>query len=213
MSEPLLVDRKTARQRWAAPGGRHDLTVKLSRIILPVGVGVLAAVLIAAPLTVRGDISFVLAKDSVARATERMRVTQASYRGQDSKGQPFQLTAASAVQQSSADPVVRLKNLTAAIQMRDGPATVTADSGRYDMTREIVNIDGPIRFASADGFQIETRDVALGLKSRMIASGGRISGSMPLGRFEADQLRANLDSRVITLVGRARLHIVQRRAR
>jgi lipopolysaccharide export system protein LptC len=200
----------TARQRWAAPGSRHDWMIRFSRIILPSGVGVLAAILILAPLSARGDISFVLAKDSVALAKERMRLTAATYRGEDGKGQPFVLRAGSAVQTSSLDPVVRLGDLSASIALTDGPATLKADAGRYNMNRETLMVDGPISFTAADGFRLDTRDVAVGLKTRKLASGGPVSGRLPIGTFSANQINADLTSRTVVLEGRVRLHITQR---
>jgi len=106
-------------------------------------------------------------------------------------------------------PVVKLSDLSATIALVDGPAMLRADSGRYDMDREIVNIDGPILFTSADGYRLSTRDVAVGLKTRKLASGGPVEGRMPLGNFSAERITADLDSRTVTLEGRARLHIVQ----
>ena len=143
---------------------------------------------------------------------ERMRVTQASYRGRDGKDQPFQLNAASAVQQSSRDPIVRLQSLNAAIRVTDGPATLRAERGRYDMNSERMAIDGPVIFDGSGGYHIETRDVLLDLKRRDMASLGAVDGKMPLGTFAANTLRADLDKRIVTLAGRARLHISFRAA-
>lgn len=210
---PDLDHQPTPRQRWAKPGGRHDWMVRIARILLPSSVGVLGAVLILAPLSARGDISFVLAKDSVAMARERLRITSATYRGEDRKGQPFVLRAGSAVQISSLDPVVRLGDLSASITLDDGPATLDARAGRYDMDRETIMIDGPIRFAAADGFSLETRDVAVGLKTRKLASGGPVSGRLPIGTFTANQITADLATRSVVLEGRVRLHITQRRGK
>ena len=210
---PEAAALKSPRQLWAAPHGSHDRVVKWARIVLPSAIGVLAAILVLAPLTMRGDISFVLAKDKVAMATERMRVNAATYRGQDGKGQPFALRAGSAVQTSSRDPVVRMRDLSAAIELDDGPATLKADAGRCDMEREIVHVDGPILFSSADGYRLTTRDVAVGLKTRKMVSGGAVEGRMPLGNFSAGRLRADLATRTVTLDGRARLHIVPGAAR
>ena len=160
----------TPRQLWAAPGGAHDRTIRLARVAMPATIGVLAAALIFAPLSMRGDVSFVLDKNKVAMAKERMRVSAATYRGEDNKGEAFILKAGSAVQTSSRDPVVRMNNLSAEIAFKEGPATLTANSGRYDMDRDIVNIDGPILFASSDGYRLRTRDVAIGLKTKLMAS-------------------------------------------
>ena len=160
-----------------------------------------------------GDVSFVLAKDSVSMAKERLRVSAATYRGEDSNGRPFEIKAGSAVQRSSQDPVVRLSDLMAKIQFAEGPATLSANTGRYDMDREIVQVDGPLVFQTSDGYRVEASDVAVGLKTRKLASAGAVSGTMPLGTFTAGRIRADLTARTVTLDGRARLHIVQGQAR
>jgi len=166
-----------------------------------------------APLTTGRDISFVLSKDRVAVAKERMRVTTARYRGEDSKGQPFMITAGSAVQVSSSDPVVRLTGLAARIMLSDGPAAIAANHGRYDMQRDLVAIDGPVVFKTLDGYRLITRDVAIDLNKRLLGSQGPVDGIMPLGTFRANHLRADLNQRIVTLDGGARLHIVQARSR
>lgn len=212
MPDSALMARSSL-QQWAAPGGRHDRLIAIARIGLPTVIGILSAGLVFAPLATRSEVSFVLAKDSVQIAKERMRVTAATYRGEDGKGQPFQLTAGSAVQATSRDPVVRLSDLTASILLKDGPASLHADEGRYDMDREIVSVIGPVVFSSSDGYRLQTRDVAIGLKTRKLASGGPVDGQMPLGSFSANHIQADLGARTVTLEGRARLHIVQGRAR
>lgn len=209
MSE--IADRtRDQRRRWAAPNGSHDRLVGFLGWVLPGAIGVLAAFLAIAPLAVRNEISFMLAKDRVDVAGERMRVTAASYRGEDSSGQPFVLRAGSAVQATSQEPVVRLNALDAQIELKDGPAKIHADRGRYDMNAETVAIDGPILFTAADGYRLETSDAALDLKSRQITSTGAVEGTMPLGNFSAGTMRADLAERVVILDGRARLRIVQR---
>lgn len=207
------LSQRSALLQWAAPDGRHDRLIRIARIVLPSIIGALAAGLVLAPLATRSEVSFVLAKDTVAIAKERMRVTAATYRGEDGKGQPFQLTAGSAVQATSRDPVVKLSDLTATILLKDGPASLHADTGRYDMDREIVSVVGPVVFTSAGGYRLQTRDVAVGLKTRKLASRGPVDGQMPLGSFSADHVEADLGARSVTLEGRARLHIVQGRAR
>jgi lipopolysaccharide export system protein LptC len=212
MSE--LADRaRSERQLWAAAGGSHDRVIAILRLVLPAAVVILVVLLAFAPLTIGRDISFVLSKDRVDLARERMRITSATYRGQDSKGQPFVLNAASAVQASSKDPVVKLQKLAAQIQLKDGPARVDAGHGRYDMNKQTVAIDGPVQFRSADGYRIDTRDVDIDLNSRTASSKGAVTGSMNVGTFSGDHFTADLNRRVVVLQGRARLHIVQGQAR
>lgn len=208
MSE--LADRvRSRRQHWAVPGSSHDRLIRTLRVVLPLAILAVAALLAAAPLTVGRDISFVLAKDRVEVARERLRVSEARYRGTDSKGQPFELRARSAVQANSRDPVVRLDGLSARILLADGPAAIVANKGRYDMNSDHVMIDGPVVFRAADGYRIATRDVAVDLNTRQVVSGAPVDGQMPLGRFSGNRMRADLNKRIVVLDGGARLHIVQ----
>lgn len=205
----LAEDQRRARRIWAANGSSHDRLIATLRIVLPMAVGVLAAFLALAPLTVGRDISFVLSKDRVDVASERMRVERAVYRGEDSKGEAFTLNAASAIQATSRDPIVHLTQLDAKIQLTDGPATIRANQGRYDMDNQDIAIDGPVVFDTADGYHITTRDVFVNMNDRMAHSRAPVDGTMPLGHFTADRMSADLERHIVRLDGRARLHIVQ----
>ena len=208
MSERADHDR-TMRRLWAAKGSSHDRVVRILRYGLPLVIGVIAAVLVFSPFTQRTEISFLLAKDKVDMATERMKVTRAEYRGQDSKGQPFALLAGSAVQKSSAEPIVRMQQLSGAIRLQDGPATIAAAEGQYNMDTEKVSVPGTVKVRSANGYAIDASNVAIDLKGRSLAGTGGVDGALNIGRFSANQLSADLDSRVVRLSGNAKLRINQ----
>ena len=204
---------RSARQRWAAPGSSHDRTVAVLRVVLPVAIGIMAAFVVVLPLYAGGDVSFLLDKKKVAVAQERIRIQSATYRGQDDKGQPFAVNAGSAVQKSSAEPILRLQTLSAEIGLTDGPANIVADRGHYDMDTQQVMIDGPLKVDSSGGYHLTTRDATLDLKSKTIQSGGAVSGMVPQGTFSANQMKADLESHIVKLDGNARLRIVPRRTK
>ncbi len=204
---------RTDRQRWAAPGSKHDRVVATSRFVLPVLIGVLAAFLVTAPLTMGGDVSFLLDKNKVEVAKERLRLQSARYRGADAQGRAFSLRAGSAVQQSSAEPVVKLTTLAADMALAEGPATLRANSGRYDLGSEKVMVDGPIRFTAANGYDLKTSNATLDLKTRKLQSGGAVTGQVPQGKFSAAKMSADLDSHIVTLDGNVRLRIAPRRTK
>ncbi|AJP70828.1 LPS export ABC transporter periplasmic protein LptC [Sphingomonas hengshuiensis] len=203
---------RSQKRGWAHPGSSHDRLVRLALIALPLGIGVLAAFLVIAPLMMGGDVSFVLDKNKVEIAKERLRLETAEYRGTDAKGQQFNLHAGSAVQRSSAEPIVQLNELTAEIRLPEGPASLTADRGHYDLNSEQVSVDGPLRFKTADGYTLNTNDATVDLKTRKLASGGAVTGDTPTGVFSADKLTADLEARTISLDGNARLRIIPKRA-
>ena len=201
--------RRTGQQRWAIPGSAHDRLVRWSKVVLPVAVGVLIAVLAIAPLDKHGDVSFILDKKKVENAPERMRVEEARYVGADDKGQPFQIRAQSAIQRSSDTPIVDIRGMLARLGLARGPLTIAANQGRYNLDTHKIAINGPVRVVGPDDYRLATRDVTVNLKTRQLVSDGPVAGQMSLGRFEAGQLRADLGERKVVLDGGARLKIVQ----
>ncbi len=202
----------TSRQRAALPGSPYDRLVSVVKILLPVAALAVFAACLIWPLTARQEFSFILSKDRVAEANERLRVSRAKYRGEDSKGQAFEITAASAVQKSSDVPIVELRDIAATLNATDGPVHATAQAGRYDMEHDRITAEGPVNIDSADGSLIRTRDVSLDMASRVVTGDQGVSGKLRLGTFRAERLRADVTGRVVKLEGRVHLHIVQPRA-
>ena len=208
MSEAAVKGR-AFKQDWAVPGSRHDRLVKLAKIGLPSAVGVLVAFLALAPLDREGDVSFILDKNRVDNAPERMRVEEARYVGEDDKGQPFQIVAQRALQQTSDEPVVDIWGMMARLGLSQGPLSIAADKARYDLDAQKVLVQGPVRVTGPNGYELATSNVLVDLKSRNLASRGGVSGRMELGEFSAGRLRADLGDRTVILDGGARLKIVQ----
>lgn len=228
---------RSKRQHAAAPGGFHDGLVKFLAQVLPIGVGIMAALMIITPLSPRGEVSFLLDRNKVAMIDERLSVDDAMYRGKDNKGRPFSLTAGDAVQRSGAEGIVRMNDLVARIALRDGPATLTADAGAYTIEEEKVAVVGPLMMKAADGYAITANGVTFDLEGRRMtgtgtANGsapegtfntgaitvdmrtrsmrgtGGISGTVPAGRFSGDTIAVDMDARTIILDGNARLNMV-----
>ncbi|HEX8262113.1 MAG TPA: LPS export ABC transporter periplasmic protein LptC [Allosphingosinicella sp.] len=208
MSE-LARGRRAAKRGWAAPGGLHDWLMRFLKVILPAGVGLLLAYLLLSPLSKEKEISFLLDKNKVDQARERMKMQAAEYRGLDDEGRPFTIQAAQAVQAKSSVPIVDIGGMAARIELKEGPARITADRARYNIETQKVDVLGPILFTAADGYRLETRDVALDLNRHTAVSGSGVEGRMRLGRFTAGGMSVDLPQRRVVLTGRPRLHIEQ----
>jgi lipopolysaccharide export system protein LptC len=204
------ADRKhEIKRHWAEPGSRHDAVVRATKFGLPLLIGALLAFLAIAPFDKRGDVSFILDKNKVDQAQERMRVERARYVGEDNKGQKFVIVADRAVQPTSNVPVVAIEGMRAQLNLGKGPLSIAALRGRYNLEQEQVLVDGPVRVAGPDGYRLATRDVTVDLDKRNLVSRGPVSGSMELGQFQAGQLRADLDARTVSLDKGVRLKIYQ----
>jgi lipopolysaccharide export system protein LptC len=198
---------RSSRHAFAVPGGAHDRLIGRLAKLLPAGIGVIAALMIFTPLAPRGEVSFLLDRNKVAIAEERLSVSNAMYRGQDTKGRPFSLTAGNAVQRSASVPVVRMNDLEARILLDQGPAVLSAQSGSYDIDQEKVAIDGLVRFTAADGYRMVARNVSIDLENKSLLGDGKVEGAIPAGTFSADRIVADLGERKIMLDGHARLRM------
>ena len=198
---------RNRRREFAAPDGSHDALVRMLLRILPAGVGVVAALMILAPFSPRGDISFLLDRNKVAITGERLRVDNAMYRGQDNQGRPFTLTAGNAVQRSARIPQVEMKDLVGRIVMADGPAQIGAQTGLYDISKDTVDVSGPLSFQATDGYRLMASNVLVDLRNRTVVGSGGISGAIPAGTFSANRIVADLNARTVALDGNARLRM------
>jgi lipopolysaccharide export system protein LptC len=193
------------RQRFAAPGGFHDRMVRLIAVGLPALIGALLAVLVIAPFSPRGEISFLLDRNKVAMVNDRLRVVSAMYRGQDDSGRNFSVTAGSAVQHSAKKDEVDMRDITARVMLADGPASLTTGAGVYDFARQTIDVPTPINFETSDGYRMVTGGADIDIGKRRLVSQGRAEGRIPAGTFSADRINADLEARTITLEGHARL--------
>ncbi|MGB3165429.1 MAG: LPS export ABC transporter periplasmic protein LptC [Alteraurantiacibacter sp.] len=199
---------RSKRQAFAAPGSMLDRVVRLLAVGLPALVGVVAAMMVITPLSPRGEVSFLLDRNKVAIADDRLRVDDAMYRGQDNRGRPFSLNAGEAVQRSNSVPMVEMDDLVARIVLPEGPAILSAPDGTYDIDDRRVGVPGIVQFSAADGYEMSASNVTIDLANKLLIGQGRVSAVLPAGRVEANAMRADLASRTITLRGNVRGRLV-----
>ena len=208
MSE-LARRERAVKRGWARPGGAHDYLVRFLKFVLPIGVLGFLGYLLISPLSHNKEVSFLLDKKRVATATERLKTQTAHYQGIDDQGRAFTVEADRAVQKTSQDPTVDITGVRARMQMKDGPALATADSGRYHMDAQKMDVDGPIHVTAPNGYRLETRNVTVDLNNHTLSGKQGVEGTMPLGRFTASNMAADMRNRHVVLTGRAHLHIDQ----
>lgn len=202
----LLRNRRRAK---AAPGGAYDRKIRFLFTALPIGVGMITAVMVVSPIFPHGEVSFLLDRNKVAITKERLSVLAATYRGADNKGQPFELSAGQAVQHSAQEPVLVMQDLRASLTTDRGPARVVAPSARYDMVKDRMQVQGPVHFSEDDGYRMQTSDVELDLKTRRAWSNRGVTGTMPTGTFSAQRIAVDISGRTVVLEGRAHLNMKQ----
>ncbi len=195
------------RRAFAKPDGFHDRLIRFLATALPALIGVIAAVMILTPLSPRGEVSFLLDRNKVAIAKERIRVASAMYRGRDNQGRAFSVSAGNAVQNSAQDPIVRMSDMVASLMLPDGEARISAPDGAYDFAAEKVHVDGPVEVSAAGGYRLSARNISIDLNRRRVSGAGGIEGAVPTGTFSANRIEADLAERTVALDGNARLRM------
>src|SRR3546814_16584564 len=98
--------------------------------------------------------------------------------------------AEAAAHAQSGEQIVGVLGMMARLGLESGPATIRDDQGRYNLETETVTVTGPVLFTAADGYRIQTRDVAVDLDTRTMERDGGVEGRLPPGRFSGDRIRA-----------------------
>ena len=213
MPEPVQPDTgraaRFAKRSWARPGSAHDWLVGFFKIVLPLGVGAVLAYLLLSPLSKTKENSFLLDKKKVEMAHERLKTQEAEYRGVDDQGRPFTVQAQRAVQPTSASPLVNVTGMAAQLQLKEGPATVHADQGQYNIDKQQMQVQGPVHVQAANGYKLETRDVNIDLNTHKVTGRSGVEGSTNVGTFSAQNLESDIRNKSVVLTGRAHLHIAQ----
>lgn len=207
----LAVRRREARRRAMLPGGPRDVFISVAKWALPLASFALLVVLIALPLSATREFSFLLSKDSAARAGERLRMEEATYRGETTRGEPFEIVARSGVQKTSAVPVVILSGLSARLEQLEGPATVTAPSGEFFIEENRLIVEGPVVARSAPGFSLDGSTIEVSISDNRVSTAEPVSGTLPVGTFRADRFNADIQGRNVRLDGGVQLRITPNR--
>lgn len=195
-----------ARQEFAAPGSTFDRLINFLRIGLPVGVGIILAILAIAPVSSGNEFSFLLDRNEVAMAPERLRVVQALYRGEDKSGQPFALRAQSARQKSSDEPILEIEGMEADFTVGEDRANVSARRGNYDLDKKWLFVPGALQFNRDNGDALTATKVIVDMDDKLIRSSTigedkDVQGRTGFGNFRSGGLFARMADRRLILTG------------
>lgn len=191
-------------------GGRYDQFVKVMRVALPGASVALLLAIVVWPLVSGHEMSFVLSKDRVEVSPERLRMESPRYRGTDSRGRPFEISAARAVQKTSATPVVELDDVAASLTMENDIVQVNAEHGSYDLDKEQLKVNGPLVLTTRRGYRFTTRNATVDLPGKIAYGSDGVEGNGPLGAFTAQRFHADIEKETVVFEGRTHMRITPR---
>ena len=187
---------------------RYQRFVRWMRIVVPAAVVALAVVTLLWPLAKDTEVSFLLSHDDVARSDDQVRMVNPRYQGTDAIDRQFTVSARSGVQNTPDAPAVSLDGIMASMERGAGiSAHAEADAGLYLVDDQRLKLDGEVVFETGDGYRLVARQAEVDLARRIARGDAPVTGSGPLGVFEAQRFEIRVDAREAIFDGGVRMHI------
>lgn len=123
------------------------------------------------------------------------------YRGADSSGQPYVVTADRAIQDPQDDKQVTMDRVQADFTMNDGQWwSLTADTGVYNGNLEILDLFGNISIFGNQGYEMHGHSAEVNLKTKVISSDEKVWGQTGTGTINANGMRVYEGGRVVVFI-------------
>lgn len=131
-----------------------------------------------------------------------LRLENPRFAGVTENGEPFVITAASALPDGASPDRVDLEQPNGELRLGDGRTlTVNSGSGEYFRSQERLILREAVTLKTSDGYEVTTDGVDMDLEGRVAVTDGPISASGPAGDLEADagRLETTADQKTVIL--------------
>jgi lipopolysaccharide export system protein LptC len=177
------------------------------RALLLAALALIAAVL-AYSLQPREQDRVAMTFEHMGRVSNDLAMIKPKLTGTDNDGNPFTVTADSAVQDGRNARRARLNNVEADVTLKNsGWMSATARFGLVDATtRKLALWDGVSVFSDS-GYELHTNVVNVDLGNGLVHGDRTVRGQGPLGTLSADRFRIDRQNKRIFLIGHVRMTI------
>lgn len=139
---------------------------------------------------------------------EQLTMLNPRFLGVDGSGQPYVVTADSAIQDPADPRRVSLRQVQADITLEQGEwLSLTASSGVYRQVEESLVLEGPVSIHSDSGYELHLERVEAALAEGRAWSDSPVQGQGPFGAVTADRMRLEERGRRIVFEGRVRVTV------
>jgi lipopolysaccharide export system protein LptC len=126
--------------------------------------------------------------------------------GADAKGNPFVITADSAVQDARNPKKASLKNMEADLTVGEQNwINARAHAGMVDMDSGALELRGGIDVFTATGYELHSSSASANLKQSVIHGHEPVTGQGPQGSLRADEFHADRATNLLTLSGHVQM--------
>jgi lipopolysaccharide export system protein LptC len=175
--------------------------VRFMKFILPMIALATVVTVIAWPQMAKKRMAIPLTFSDVETANAALVMNNPRYRGTDTNGQPYVVTADRAIQDPNDDKQVTLDRVQADITMTNGEWwSLNSDTGLYNGTSQILDLFGNINVYGDRGTEMHGHSAEINLQTKVISSDEKVWGQASFGTINANGLRVYDRGRVIVFI-------------
>ena len=189
----------------------YSFFVGTMKIALP-GIAVVLLLLVGVwPQLNKTDERFRLGLSDITPEDARdLRMIRPRYQGVDGRGQPFVITADSAIKKDPESEVVELDSPQADVTLEDGTwIALKADFGAYREKQQTVELVGGVNLFHDAGYEFQTRTARLNIQKGFAEGYTAVVGHGPFGEIRSQGFRILDKGKRVLFLGKTRLVLRQ----
>ena len=180
---------------------RSRLLRRLAAVVGLVGFGLVLAFAIQA-----GLFSFLVSRPAETPVAvplpTQVTGSAAHYSGLDKSQQPYEISAATGVQDKNLPDLVHLDQVSGTLHRQDGGAIlIAAPKGLYDTKARRMDLEGGVKINDGDRFTALMDRAKVGVDDQSILSDSPVTVTMPQGEITANSMEVGSDGQVIRFKG------------
>jgi len=188
---------------------RYSRYVALMKRLLSLGAFLIIATVLAFFFVQRMPRQLQVSYERLGRIENDLTMVKPRLAGADAKGNPFVITADSAVQDADNPKRADLKNLEADLTLdKQNWINARAKAGMVDMNTGQLELRGGIDVFTATGYELHSNSASANLKQSVIHGHEPVTGQGPEGRLRADEFHADRTTNILTLSGHVHMTLI-----
>jgi lipopolysaccharide export system protein LptC len=182
--------------------------VGIMKRVLLFAVGMLILAVVVYSLLPRGEEKLQFTVTDIAKIQNDLTMVKPKLTGSDSDGNPFVITADTAVQLGRNVRRARLNNVEADMTLQNGGwINATASRGLLDVDKRTIALNGNIEVFSDQGYELHTDLANVDLNTGLVRGDHPVTGQGPLGTLRADKFTVHRNQKQVQLFGNVHMTI------
>lgn len=209
--EPLTPVEERPRRDWSARTRgsvqnalRYTKFVGVMKRALPLTAAALVAAVVAYSFLPRGADRVGFTFERMGKIEDDLAMIKPRLSGTDAAGNPFVITADSAVQPDKNS--ARLNKVQADMTMADDQwLSASAGQGIYNLNKKTLDLTGGMSIFSGNGYELHSESGHVDMASGVFTGPVAVTGQGPLGTLRADRFTVDRTTRQVRLNGNVRM--------